>query len=130
MHKHYRSLNGWSFNYWDYFQLNITQYLNHPNMLRLAEIVDPYGNKLTIKAFKIKYVFRSIFSRPVKIAAPFDLWRPGPGRRAVPGGTRACMFLQAGQASLLTLPPPGGSTDGMWGQLNEYSLPARDARWQ
>ncbi len=44
MHHHYRSLGGWTFAFKDYYELNITAYLDDPRMQELANIVDPYGN--------------------------------------------------------------------------------------
>ncbi|CAF1221234.1 unnamed protein product [Rotaria magnacalcarata] len=43
MMHHYRSLAGWTFVFKDYHELNITRYLNNPNLQKLATIVDPYS---------------------------------------------------------------------------------------
>ncbi|CAF3515250.1 unnamed protein product [Adineta steineri] len=42
-HHHFRSLNGWTFAFKDYYALNITRYVDHPNLLKMAQIVDPYS---------------------------------------------------------------------------------------
>jgi len=36
-------LNGWTFAFKDYYDLNITQFVDHPNLEKMAAIVDPYG---------------------------------------------------------------------------------------
>jgi len=42
-HHHYRSLVGWTFAFKDYYELNITLYVDHPNLLKMGAIVDPYS---------------------------------------------------------------------------------------
>ncbi|CAF1622101.1 unnamed protein product [Rotaria magnacalcarata] len=42
-HHHYRSLAGWTFAFKDYYELNITRYVDHPNLIKMAQIVDPYS---------------------------------------------------------------------------------------
>jgi PhoPQ-activated pathogenicity-related protein len=42
-HHHYRSLAGWSFVLKDYYELNITRYVDHPNLLLMGQIIDPYN---------------------------------------------------------------------------------------
>lgn len=42
-HHHYRSLAGWTFAFKDYYELNVTRYVDHPNLLKMAQIVDPYS---------------------------------------------------------------------------------------
>lgn len=48
--RHYQSLGGWSFAFDDYYQLNLTRYINTPLMSRMSEIIDP--------AVYIKYLDR------------------------------------------------------------------------
>ncbi|CAF0973466.1 unnamed protein product [Adineta ricciae] len=43
MHHHFRSLAGWTFAFNDYYELNITQYVDHPNLGKMGQIVDPYS---------------------------------------------------------------------------------------
>lgn len=43
MHHHYRSLAGWTFAFNDYYELNITQYVDNPNLTKMGQIVDPYS---------------------------------------------------------------------------------------
>lgn len=43
MHHHFRSLNGWTFAFNDYYELNVTQYVDHPNLEKMAAIIDPYS---------------------------------------------------------------------------------------
>ncbi|CAF4591001.1 unnamed protein product [Rotaria sp. Silwood2] len=43
MMHHYRSLAGWTFAFYNYYQMNITRYLNNPYLQKLASIVDPYS---------------------------------------------------------------------------------------
>lgn len=47
MHHHYRSLGGWTFAFSDYLDLNITAYVDDPNMQKLAAIIDPYCKFVT-----------------------------------------------------------------------------------
>ncbi|CAF3613982.1 unnamed protein product [Rotaria sp. Silwood1] len=42
LHHHFRSLNGWTFAFKDYFELNITSYVDNPNLLKMSQIIDPY----------------------------------------------------------------------------------------
>ncbi|XP_072168404.1 autocrine proliferation repressor protein A-like [Diadema setosum] len=50
LHHMYRSLGGWTFAFEDYYDENITLYLDHPNTQKLADIVDPlaYKDRLTM----------------------------------------------------------------------------------
>ncbi|CAF0982013.1 unnamed protein product [Adineta steineri] len=41
LHHMYRSLAGWTFAFKDYYQLNITQFVDNENMTKLSEIIDP-----------------------------------------------------------------------------------------
>ncbi|CAF1002204.1 unnamed protein product [Rotaria sordida] len=43
MHHHYRSLAGWTFAFNDYYDLNITQDVDNPNLNKMAAIIDPYS---------------------------------------------------------------------------------------
>ena len=43
IHHHYRSYGGWSFALADYWELNFTACLDHPNTAALMKIVDPYS---------------------------------------------------------------------------------------
>jgi PhoPQ-activated pathogenicity-related protein len=43
MHHHYRSLAGWTFAFNDYYELNITQYVDNPNINAMGDIIDPYS---------------------------------------------------------------------------------------
>jgi len=56
MHHHYRSLNGWTFAFNDYYELNITQYVDHPNLNKMAQIIDPYSYLERYKNMKILQV--------------------------------------------------------------------------
>jgi PhoPQ-activated pathogenicity-related protein len=38
---HYQSLGGWSFAFDDYYQLELTRYINTPLMSRMSQIIDP-----------------------------------------------------------------------------------------
>lgn len=38
---HYQSLGGWSFAFEDYFQLELTRYVNTPLMSRMGQVLDP-----------------------------------------------------------------------------------------
>ncbi|CAF4525160.1 unnamed protein product [Rotaria sp. Silwood2] len=42
-HHHYRSLVGWTFAFKDYYVLNITRFTDHPNLLKMGQVVDPYS---------------------------------------------------------------------------------------
>ncbi|CAF3581131.1 unnamed protein product [Rotaria sp. Silwood1] len=42
LHHHYRSLVGWTFAFNDYFNLNITQYIDSEIFTQMAETIDPY----------------------------------------------------------------------------------------
>ncbi|CAF3414533.1 unnamed protein product [Rotaria sp. Silwood1] len=42
-HHHYRSLAGWTFAFKDYYVLNITRNTDHPNLLKMGQIIDPYS---------------------------------------------------------------------------------------
>lgn len=41
LHHHYRAYGGWSFAFNDYYQLNITQYMDSNNFELMASIIDP-----------------------------------------------------------------------------------------
>jgi PhoPQ-activated pathogenicity-related protein len=41
-HTQYQAYNGWTFALEDYYQMNITDRFDDPNMVKLQEIVDPY----------------------------------------------------------------------------------------
>ncbi|KAL5496935.1 hypothetical protein EMCRGX_G013313 [Ephydatia muelleri] len=41
LHHHFRAYGGWSFAFNDYYELNITQSLDDPNMKTMAAIIDP-----------------------------------------------------------------------------------------
>ena len=43
MHHHYRSLGGWTMQFVDYYEENVTLYMDTPEIAKMAEIVDPYG---------------------------------------------------------------------------------------
>ncbi|CAF0920128.1 unnamed protein product [Rotaria sordida] len=43
MMSHYRSLGGWTFAFNDYYEMNITRYMNSSMFDKLAEMVDPYS---------------------------------------------------------------------------------------
>jgi PhoPQ-activated pathogenicity-related protein len=38
---HYQSLGGWSFAFDDYYQLELTRYINTPLMARMSQVIDP-----------------------------------------------------------------------------------------
>ena len=38
-----QSLAGWTFAFGSYYTLNITQFVDSPNMSKMADIVDPYS---------------------------------------------------------------------------------------
>ncbi|CAF1051330.1 unnamed protein product [Rotaria magnacalcarata] len=42
LHHHFRSLNGWTFAFKDYYELNITLSVDNPNLPKMSEIIDPY----------------------------------------------------------------------------------------
>ncbi|CAF1001048.1 unnamed protein product [Adineta steineri] len=42
MHHHFRSLNGWTFAFNDYYALNITLNVDDPNLNKMGDIIDPY----------------------------------------------------------------------------------------
>ncbi len=44
-----QSLAGWTFAFDDYYKLNITQYVDHPNLQKMAAIIDPYSKFLSFK---------------------------------------------------------------------------------
>jgi PhoPQ-activated pathogenicity-related protein len=50
-----QSLNGWTFAFDDYYKLNITQYVDHPNLNKMAAIIDPLS-KLSLFIFSYCYV--------------------------------------------------------------------------
>ncbi len=37
-----QSLVGWTFAFQDYFELNITQFVDTDNMTKMSQIIDPY----------------------------------------------------------------------------------------
>ncbi|XP_059147518.1 autocrine proliferation repressor protein A-like [Physella acuta] len=41
LHHHYQSLGGWTFAFEDYYNLNVTLYLDSPNMPWLRAVIDP-----------------------------------------------------------------------------------------
>ena len=41
LHHHYRALGGWSFAFKDYIAMNVTEFLDSPNMDKMAAIIDP-----------------------------------------------------------------------------------------
>ncbi|CAF4774177.1 unnamed protein product [Rotaria sp. Silwood1] len=43
MMSHYRSLGGWTFAFNDYYEMNITRYMNSSIFDKLGEMVDPYS---------------------------------------------------------------------------------------
>ncbi|XP_072181379.1 autocrine proliferation repressor protein A-like [Diadema setosum] len=43
MHHHYRSLGGWTFEFNDYYEENITIYMDVPQIFEMASIIDPYA---------------------------------------------------------------------------------------
>ncbi|CAF1488253.1 unnamed protein product [Adineta ricciae] len=43
MMSHYRSLGGWTFAFNDYYEMNITRYMNSSLLDKLAQMVDPYS---------------------------------------------------------------------------------------
>jgi len=55
LHHHYRSLGGWTFAFNDYYQVNITAYLDDPRTQAMADIVDPfsYRDRLTMPKYVI-----------------------------------------------------------------------------
>merc|ERR550537_313647 len=42
LHHHFRAYGGWTWAFGDYYSLNFTQDLDHPNTLKMAKIIDPY----------------------------------------------------------------------------------------
>lgn len=42
MHLHYKSLGGWTFAFADYYDVNITQHMDTPNLYSMQQIIDPY----------------------------------------------------------------------------------------
>ena len=46
---HYRSLGGWSFELHEYYNENFFKDLHNPAVQRLADIIDPLGNRLRAK---------------------------------------------------------------------------------
>jgi len=42
VHHMYRAYGGWTFAFKDYYSMNFTQNIDHPNMQLLADVVDPY----------------------------------------------------------------------------------------
>ncbi|XP_071108310.1 autocrine proliferation repressor protein A-like [Haliotis cracherodii] len=50
LHHHFRAYGGWTFAFKDYYELNFTESLDHPNTQKMADIIDPisYNDKLTM----------------------------------------------------------------------------------
>ncbi|XP_059147483.1 autocrine proliferation repressor protein A-like [Physella acuta] len=50
MHHHFRSLGGWTFEFWDYYNLSITYDLDSPNIPLMQEVIDPltYASRYTM----------------------------------------------------------------------------------
>ena len=63
MHHMYRSLGGWTFAFSDYYEQNITRYLDHPNTQLMADIIDPYGKEHQHFTLFNQYNYRNVFLR-------------------------------------------------------------------
>lgn len=46
LRRHWRSYGGWSFALRDYYNQNITRYLNDPVVTDLMSFIDPYSNNI------------------------------------------------------------------------------------
>ena len=46
-----QSLNGWTFAFNDYYELNVTRYVDTPNLDAMAAIVDPYSRRMSSERF-------------------------------------------------------------------------------
>lgn len=43
LHHHYRSLGGWTFAFNDYYEVNITRFIDTDKLTQMAAIIDPYN---------------------------------------------------------------------------------------
>ncbi len=46
LHKHYEALGGWSWVLDDYYEQNVTLFLDDPGFQRMADIVDPISKAI------------------------------------------------------------------------------------
>ncbi len=59
----WKSLAGWTFAFKDYYDLNITQDVDLPNMLKLGQIDDPYSKIQLSWNFKCWFIYIGYFDR-------------------------------------------------------------------
>ncbi|XP_041364664.1 autocrine proliferation repressor protein A-like [Gigantopelta aegis] len=50
LHHHFRAYGGWTFAFKDYYELNFTEFLDHPGTQKMADYIDPisYNDTLTM----------------------------------------------------------------------------------
>jgi PhoPQ-activated pathogenicity-related protein len=58
-----KSLAGWTFEFEDYYELNITMYLDSPYLQKLADIVDPYCMIFLNSLIRFYFDFSAYFDR-------------------------------------------------------------------
>ena len=49
LHHHYRAYGGWTFAFKDYYELNFTKELDNPNTQKMADIIDPICEFLSVR---------------------------------------------------------------------------------
>jgi len=49
LHHHYRAYGGWTFAFKSYYELNFTKELDNPNTQKMADIIDPICEFLSVR---------------------------------------------------------------------------------
>jgi PhoPQ-activated pathogenicity-related protein len=58
-----QTLNGWTFAFKDYYELNITKTVDSPNLLKMSKVIDPYCMLITLDSLFILLVHVDYFDR-------------------------------------------------------------------